>query len=449
MQHFVLDVEDELFTLRERFDYVLIGGDNADAPISEETAEELARTLLELGVSAILQLNDLGLTGQRRVIARFLTGLMKAPRQLWHPVLVTLDEAHRYAPQNSVVESRNRSLILLHQDASEDLERCLRRSAFRSYQNTSWANAPTASWGGQTNRSTVALPPIRLVLSVSPEAKHLMRLAHEFWVVGPAFAPEPRLIRFSAVVTTHLIAGHDKVPSPPTPEKVRALLGRLTRIAAQPKTEPPRNVPPERQRSPPPMDTAALQQAELQGYQRGFKEGETSGRAAANRYYSTEIAHIAEELSRLQNAAQRDASTSPELTAPRSLAPKKARTASDGASAPSGSLPPAGAMQLLETAVAHWPVCFTWGQLATLNGRKARGGYFNTSRKFLAEDGLVVERDGKGEPTDAAFRKTGAPRKQTPVTRDAKLGMWVTALPSPARDILQIVRVTPRPNRDQ
>src|ERR1700676_4870451 len=63
MQHFVLDVEDELFTLRERFDYVLIGGDGADAPISEDTAEELARALLELGVSAILQLNDLGLRG--------------------------------------------------------------------------------------------------------------------------------------------------------------------------------------------------------------------------------------------------------------------------------------------------------------------------------------------------------------------------------------------------
>ena len=105
MQHFVLDVEDELFTLRERFDYVLIGGDGADAPITEDTAEELARALLELGVSAILQLNDLGLAGQRRVIARFLTGLMKAPRLLWHPLLVTLDEAHRYAPQTAVVES--------------------------------------------------------------------------------------------------------------------------------------------------------------------------------------------------------------------------------------------------------------------------------------------------------------------------------------------------------
>jgi uncharacterized protein len=96
-------------------------------------------------------------------------------------------------------------------------------------------------------------------------------------------------------------------------------------------------------------------------------------------------------------------------------------------------------MQLLMTAVTHWPVRFTWGQLATLNGRKARGGHFNTSRKFLAANGLVVERDGKVEPTDAAFEKTGVPRKQAPMTGDKILDMWLAALPSPAKDILQIV----------
>lgn len=36
MQHFVLDVEDEMHTLRERFDYALIGGESADAPITAE-----------------------------------------------------------------------------------------------------------------------------------------------------------------------------------------------------------------------------------------------------------------------------------------------------------------------------------------------------------------------------------------------------------------------------
>ena len=105
MQHIVLDVEDELFTLREPFDYLVIGGDAGDAPLHEDTADRLAIVLLETGMSAILQLNDLGLAGQRRIIGKFLSGLMKAPKALWHPVLVTLDEAHRYCPQSGVVES--------------------------------------------------------------------------------------------------------------------------------------------------------------------------------------------------------------------------------------------------------------------------------------------------------------------------------------------------------
>ena len=51
----------------------------------------------------------------------------------------------------------------------------------------------------------------------------------------------------------------------------------------------------------------------------------------------------------------------------------------------------------------------------------------------------MVERDGKVEPTDAAFQKIGIPRKEAPATRDAMLDMWVAALPSPAKDILQVV----------
>jgi len=66
MQHFVLDVEDELFNSAKASIMSLSAGDGAGAPINEDTAGELARALLELDVSAILQLNDLGLAGQRR-----------------------------------------------------------------------------------------------------------------------------------------------------------------------------------------------------------------------------------------------------------------------------------------------------------------------------------------------------------------------------------------------
>lgn len=103
----------------------------------------------------------------------------------------------------------------------------------------------------------------------------------------------------------------------------------------------------------------------------------------------------------------------------------------------------AGAMQLLNTAVTHWPVRFTWSQLAALNGRKARGGHFNTCKRFLIDSGLVSERDGKIEPSDDAFDKLGASRREKPRTREEILDMWLAALPSPARDILREVAAQP------
>ena len=108
--------------------------------------------------------------------------------------------------------------------------------------------------------------------------------------------------------------------------------------------------------------------------------------------------------------------------------------------APAGAAPTAGAMQLLSTAVSHWPVLFSWSQLAALNGRKARGGHFNTCRKLLIDGGLVAERDGgKVEPAEAAFDRLGIARKKRPGTRGEVLDMWLAALPSPAKDILREV----------
>src|SRR5258708_12346826 len=49
VQHLVIDVEGTFRTLRERFEYLLLGalGAEIDCPLSAENAAQLARTLLE------------------------------------------------------------------------------------------------------------------------------------------------------------------------------------------------------------------------------------------------------------------------------------------------------------------------------------------------------------------------------------------------------------------
>jgi hypothetical protein len=471
MQHIVFDVEDELFTLRERFDYVLIGGDGADAPLSEDTAGELAITLLELGVSAILQLNDLGLAGQRRVIARFLSGLMKAPRSLWHPILITLDEAHRYAPQSAPVESSEAIVNLATAGRKRGFGALFATQRLSQLSKDVLGQCPNRIMGrvDQALDRRVAADTLGFSAS-SAEAQSLMQLSHEFWVVGPAFAPQPRRMRFSPAVTTHLSAGHDNVPPPPTPEKLRALLGRLNRIAAEPKTETTQSKSPGSRIQASMADAEAIRQADSRGYERGRKEGEAAGRAAASALYATEIARVAEAVERLRavkagsppvhvldpfnlagargaetpaalhSESAEDASTLAEALITDERPARKSRA--NGA-ASLAHVPTAGAMQLLSTAVTHWPVRFTWSQLAALNSRKARGGHFNSCRKFLVDSGFVTERDGKIEPADTAFEKLGVSRRKKPRTREEILGMWLAALPSPAKDILREVAAKP------
>ena len=464
MQHIVFDVEDELFTLRERFDYVLIGGDGADAPLSEDTAGELAITLLELGVSAILQLNDLGLAGQRRVIARFLSGLMKAPRPLWHPVLITLDEAHRYAPQSAPVESSEAIVNLATAGRKRGFGALFATQRLSQLSKDVLGQCPNRIMGrvDQALDRRVAADTLGFSAS-SAEAQSLMQLSHEFWVVGPAFAPQPRRMRFSPAVTTHLSAGHDNVPPPPTPEKLRALLGRLNRIASVPKPEAPENKSPGSRNQVFAPDAEAIRQAERHGFERGQREGEAAGRAAASALYAAEIARVAEAVERLRavkpdappvdvldpfdrfaEAVGRLRDKTPavadrepaEALTPDARPVQKSRA---NAAASAVHVPTAGAMQLLTTAVTHWPVRFTWSQLAALNNRKARGGHFNSCRKFLVDGGFVTERDGKIEPADAAFEKLGMQRRKKPRTRGEILDMWLAALPSPAKDILREV----------
>src|SRR5262245_43478774 len=94
VQQILLDVDGEFHTLREKFDYVL-AGQKGDCPADIKSAALLARRLLELNVSAIVDIYELG-TQRKLFIKRFLDALVHAPRDLWHPALVIVDEAHMF-----------------------------------------------------------------------------------------------------------------------------------------------------------------------------------------------------------------------------------------------------------------------------------------------------------------------------------------------------------------
>jgi len=111
----VLDPEGEFATLRESIDAVLVSRDGGDLRTDTKSAALLARKLLEMGLSAIIDLSDLKLAERRRYIRLFLEAVMSVPKRLWRPTLILLDEAHQFCPQQGQSEAMDAVISLMSQ----------------------------------------------------------------------------------------------------------------------------------------------------------------------------------------------------------------------------------------------------------------------------------------------------------------------------------------------
>jgi hypothetical protein len=96
--HIILDVEGEFSTLREKYDYIL-AGKGGDIPVDARIAPMLARKMLELNASIIIDLYELRHSEKHRFVRLFLEALIDAPKELWGPRLIVIDEAHFFCPE--------------------------------------------------------------------------------------------------------------------------------------------------------------------------------------------------------------------------------------------------------------------------------------------------------------------------------------------------------------
>ena len=104
IQCIVIDPEGEFSTLRERKPFVLVG-EGGETPADIRTAGLVATRLLELNASAVCDIYEMRVQERHEWVKRFLDSLVHAPKSLWHPVLVVLDEAHTYCPEHGYGES--------------------------------------------------------------------------------------------------------------------------------------------------------------------------------------------------------------------------------------------------------------------------------------------------------------------------------------------------------
>lgn len=221
VQQILLDVDGEYHTLREKYDYMLFGNDGEDYPISIKTAGLLARRLLETRVNAIIDLYELG-TNKAAFIKPFLESLVQSPRSLWHPVLVFVDEAHRFAPE------KDHSIC---RAAVEDLMTLGRKRGFTGVLATQRISKLSKDAAAECNNKLIGRSSLdidmkrsadEIGLTTREDVRSLRKLtAGRFYAIGNAFTIEgdSDLVQIGKVKTTHLSAGETRSVKPAAPSK--------------------------------------------------------------------------------------------------------------------------------------------------------------------------------------------------------------------------------------
>lgn len=232
IQTIVIDPEGEFSTLREKFPFVLVGK-GGETPADPRSAELVAHRLLELQASAICDLYELKNHLKHEWVRIFVQALVDAPKELWHQVMVIVDEAHLFCPEKGAsnaagamidLATRGRKrgfcavwatqrLAKLDKDASSELQNRLIGPTFED-----------------VNRKRAA-EVLGILKSDEREFFRQIQLLEpgNFFALGRAISTERVLVKIRGVETSHPEIGSTKhaAAPPPAPDKIRALLPKL------------------------------------------------------------------------------------------------------------------------------------------------------------------------------------------------------------------------------
>jgi len=447
VQQIVLDPEGEFATLRERFDYIVCAPSGADAVASPQSAAALARALWTAGTSAILDIYELKAHERVLFVRRFLDALVNAPRAIWHPTLVVIDEVHVFAPQTGSAESagavidlatrgRKRGLALvgatqrlskLHKDVAAEL---LNKLIGRTGLDVDVQRAAD-ELGMARKDATEALR------NLEPG---------EFFAFGPALSRAVERTKIGPVYTTHPQTGHRTlVAPPPASPKVLAQLAKLEGIqreaAAEQKTveELRDELAKVRGQMTRLANSKGVPEAEIH---RRIDEAVRAARAAAPAPAGPAISKAL--LAGVEKIAAGLLAVQGEVNGAK---PSIARRATEIA-VPAGNLPRpvasvsnlrAGAVRILQELAARFPAGYSRPQVATLTQFAHKGGTFLTYIGDLRRAGHIEERGGLIYATETGIHALGDKVPAAPTSHEAAMQLWRKALRAGAFQMLQAI----------
>ena len=102
----IIDLMGEYYTLREKFPVIIVcmgQQDYADiSGLKPEHAEKLAKAIVRLGLSVVVDLAKATMAERLAFLAKFLEAFYRAEEELKKPYILIMDEAHRIAPEKGL-----------------------------------------------------------------------------------------------------------------------------------------------------------------------------------------------------------------------------------------------------------------------------------------------------------------------------------------------------------
>jgi uncharacterized protein len=466
VQHIILDSEGEFGTLREEYDYVL-AGKGGDTPAEPRSAALLARKLLELNVSAIIDLYELHPQERKRFVRIFLESLINAPKELWHDCIVVIDEAHTYAPEKGQSEAMDAVIGLCALGRKRGFSAILATQRISKLNKDAAAECNNKLIGRASQDIDMKRAADELGFTSREQMLSLRALKPgEFYAFGPAISDDIQKVTVGDVRTTHPKAGSRSLTKvvPPT-DGIKKILGKLADLPkeaheeahtiaeykaqvtdlrrkltiAEQKANAPRGEPTKIQRIEVPTigkkaiaDVLRFETA-MRKMLRDFKTHNIAADATANTFekaidkLSAEIAKVATNAP----AGNIVGSFKPVFQVPKNVYPL--------AITPSGDL--SGPEQRIVNAIA-WLESLNITEpeqtaVAFLAGYTYCGGGFNNPRGSLRTKGLVEYRGDRIALSDSGRAVAQVP--EMPLTTEELHAKVISVLPGPEQKLLKVL----------
>ncbi len=455
VQQIVIDLEGEFATLREKYDYVLAGKDG-DTPADPRSAGLLAQRLLELNVSAIIDLYELHYQDRKHFVRLFLESMINAPKQLWHPCLVVIDEAHKFCPEKEQSEASSAVIDLATLGRKRGYCAILATQRLSKLHKDAAAECNNKLIGRTTLDVDMKRASEELGFTTKEQSLSLRNLSSgEFFAFGPAISAEVTKITVGGVTTAHPKAGsriYTSAPIPPT-EKIKKILGALKDLPKEAEEEAItiaslqeqiRRLKAERTRSLSPLSSPA--DTKLKQEIAALKNRNIKLEIYTNvlRAQLTEIMATIKKLQATEIATPPDAKEIRALTAE---TPSPAASQSKNSASSNGIAQhelSKGATRLMQVLASHYPLAFTRTQLTTLSRLKDRSEIYS-SLSLLRSKELISIVDNHISLTRQGLQTVGITADQVKTGKQA-IAMWQETLSGGARRIFDVlVSEYPRP----